>query len=226
MSRSRRKRREPSVTTEPEAREIGNYFFYPVEGIWPYLAVVLAIILFAVWTFRSSLELFTMVALVISYACLGLVTTRFKMRKISLNGTSNKYNFRFVRSGVSWKTLVSAILGGAIPILLAWFILTVSVSGSDTPSQFIMLIAMICYIILVPILPALASVSRLGILKTTLHATVDKNTNEFDELILVVNPLDEYWYENRNEPELIASLKKIIHDFIKRYNEDGSSNLS
>jgi hypothetical protein len=101
------------------------------------------------------------------------------------------------------------VLGAAIPLLLAWFVLHNSVLDSSDLAEYVMLVAMLLYIGIIPLTPAFAN-SQLRILKTTLLAKVDLDSYEFLQLEMEINPLDGYWYENRDDPDFIDALRSVI----------------
>ncbi|MHA2423623.1 MAG: hypothetical protein ACXAEF_02475 [Candidatus Thorarchaeota archaeon] len=188
---------------------IAQLFFDPDESYWPVFAVLVAISIFSMWTIRSAFESILAVAMIVIYAIVSLTTIRFKYRKLEIRREERHVTFFFERKGVSWKFLLQVVLGAAIPLLLAWFVLHNSVLDSSDLAEYVMLVAMLLYIGIIPLTPAFAN-SQLRILKTTLLAKVDLDSYEFLQLEMEINPLDGYWYENRDDPDFIDALRSVI----------------
>lgn len=195
-------------------KSVSNQFFDADESFWPYMAVLLAIVILSLWTLRSAFDFIYSTLIIICYSIVCLVSTRFKMREISLESGHDSLKFTFIRSGVSWKTMVQVLSGAAIPILLPWFVLSSSIPNSSALADFLMLIAMIIYIGLVPLAPSLASISRISLLKTMVIAEYDQATSTFLDFQIVVNPLDGHWFEIRNNPDFISHVEDLVSEFI------------
>lgn len=202
---------------------IAQFFFDPKELYWSVIAVLVSISIFSVWTLRSSFGFTTTIILIPIYSAISLITIRFKFRKTHVVREDKHTIFTFRRNGVSWKSVVQALLGAAIPLLLVWFVLFNSVPDSKEPADFIMLIAMLIYIGIVPITPALSAIPRLNILKTTATARVDVENSKILDFELKINPMDGYWYEHREDPEFTDAIKEAILTYL---NENGTENDS
>ncbi len=209
-------RREDAENAESlEAKsEIGTLFFAPKDWPWNIIAAVLAIVIFVVWTSRSGLDPFVSTFAVCAYAVLALISTRFKYHTITMDRSSDYVILSFRRSGVSWKYLLYAILGAAIPILLPWFVLNTSVLNSSLPAESMMIFGMVVYMVIVPIIPALSCIPRLAILKTTLSLSYDFTEQQVANLQMNVNPLDGYWYDNRNDMGLRMEIGRSAVEYI------------
>ena len=192
------------------SRSDGENFFDPPETTWSLFTIVLAGILFSFWTIRAELESILMIVVISIYVISTALVTQFPYREAKIETTDDKTLFIFHRSGVSWRFLVDAILGSAIPILLIWFVLHSSATTSSELSRIIMLVAMLCYVFMVPILPLLGSLKRVGILKTKLVAEIDSSRSEILSLTLEVNPLDGYWFQHKDDSELLDSIRSAI----------------
>ncbi|MHA1576530.1 MAG: hypothetical protein ACTSU3_04145 [Candidatus Thorarchaeota archaeon] len=188
----------------------GEKFFDPPETTWSLFTIVLAGILFSFWTVRAEIDSILMIVVISIYVISTALVTQFPYREAKIETTEEKTLFIFHRSGVSWKFLVDAILGSAIPILLIWFVLHSSATTSPELSRIIMLVAMLCYVFMVPILPLLGSLKRVGILKTKLVAEIDSSSSEILSLTLDVNPLDGYWFQHKDDSELLDSITSAI----------------
>ncbi|MDF1538969.1 MAG: hypothetical protein P1Q69_08700 [Candidatus Thorarchaeota archaeon] len=206
----------------PEANEVlidgkqsmGNRFFDQNESYWPYMAALLAIVIFSMWALRSAFGPMTSTVIIIFYAIVCLLSTRFRMQNISLDNVQDSVNFIFIRSGVSWKTIVQALLGAALPLLLPWFVLTSSISDSTVLADLVMLIGMVIYIGLVPLAPALASISRIDILKTKVVADFDTTTSTFLNFEIDVNPLDGFWFAIQHDSKFVSQIRLLVSEFI------------
>ncbi len=206
----------------PEANEIlidgtnslGNRFFDQDESFWPYMAVLLAVVIFSMWALRSALDITASAIIVVFYAIACLMSIRLKMQDISLNTAKDSINFMFIRSGISWKTIVQALIGAAIPLLLPWFVLTSIILGSKDLADIVMLVGMIIYIGLVPIAPALASISRVNVLKTKVVADFDTSTSTLLNLEIDVNPLDGFWFALQHDSIFISQIESLVSEFI------------
>ena len=111
--------------------------------------------------------------------------------------------------------LFQALLGAAIPLLLPWFVLTSAVSNSDVFSNMLMILGMIIYIGIVPLIPSLASLSSVSILKTRVEADFDESNSTLSNVRIAVNPLDGIWYSLRDSPELSSQIENLILEFIQ-----------
>ncbi len=207
---------ETEVSQNETPSTIAQFFFDPNESYWPIIAVLIAISIFSVWTFRSALEVTTAITLIVVYSVVSLITIRFKFRKTDVVREDGHTIFSFRRSGVSWKALVQALLGAAIPLLLAWFVLFNSVHDSKEPAEFMMLIAMLLYIGIIPLTPALSAIPSLNILKTTATARIDIENSEILDFELNINSLDGYWYEHREDPEFIDAIRDAILTYLNQ----------
>ncbi|MFW9851155.1 MAG: hypothetical protein ACFFF4_18665 [Candidatus Thorarchaeota archaeon] len=196
--------------SDQQTKEIAQFFFDPVYSYWPYLAVLVAISISSIWLLRVSFDMLTTVLIIFFYSIISLITTRFRYRKIETEQVDGHIVFSFRRGGVSWKILLQALLGAAIPILLAWFVVYNSILDSTEIAELIMVVASLLYIGIIPLTPALAAIPSLNLLKTEVFAKIDIAAKEFVSFNLEINPLDGYWYENREEPELIESIQRII----------------
>jgi len=191
-----------------------NQFFDQDESFWPYIAALLAIVIFSLWTFRSAFDFISSTLIIACYSIVCLVSTRFRMREISLESYQDSLRFTFIRSGVSWKMMVQVLSGAAIPILLPWFVISSSIQDSSALADFLMLIGMIIYIGLVPLAPSLASISRIRLLKTMVKAEYDQATSTFMDFQIVVNPLDGHWFNLRHDPDFISHIETLVSEFI------------
>jgi len=188
----------------------GEKFFDPPETTWFLFTIVLAGILFSFWTIRAEIEGTLMIVVISIYVISTALVTQFPYREGKIETAEDKTLFIFHRSGVSWKLLVDAILGSAVPILLIWFVFHSSASTNPELSRIIMLVAMLCYVFMVPILPLLGSLKQVGILKTKLVAELDSSRSEVLSLTLEVNPLDGYWFQHRDDSKLLDSIQTAI----------------
>jgi hypothetical protein len=117
---------------------------------------------------------------------------------------------RYLRYGASWQSIFFAFLGSAFPILLPWFVAINSLAAYPAIANGIMLIAMVLYVMIMPVLPTLANMGNIPILKTGLHACYDVTTNEVTDFSITVNPLDYRWYEKRDDEDLLESIKESV----------------
>ncbi len=196
--------------SDQQTKEVALFFFDPVYSYWPYLAVLVSISIFSIWLLRVTLDMLTATLIIIFYSIMSLITTRFRYRKIETEQVDNQIVFSFRRGGVSWKILLQALLGAAVPILLAWFVVYNSILDSTEIAELIMVVASLLYIGIIPLTPALAAVPSINLLKTEVSAKINIATKEFVSFNLKINPLDGYWYETREEQELIDSIQRII----------------
>ena len=209
-------RREDAENAESleEKSQVGSIFFVPKDWPWNVIAAVLAIVIFVVWTSRSGLDPFASTLVVCTYTVLALLSTRFKYNTITMDRSSDYVILNLRRSGVSWKYLLYAILGAAIPILLPWFVVNTSVLDSSLPAESLMIFGMVVYIVIVPIVPTLSCISGLPVLKTTLSLSYDLTEQQIADLQMNVNPLDGYWYDNRDNIGLRMEIGKSAIEHI------------
>ncbi len=208
---------------EPITISNGEKFFNPPENGWFLFTVILAGILFFLWGIRSGMEFSLLAVIGPIYILSIIILFRTSYRESKIIENEGVHVFIFRRSGFSYQTLVDALLGSAIPILIVSFFITQGIPSSPELNQTLMLVAMLCYVFIVPIIPLLGSTKQLGILKTTLTAELDESETEVTSLYLNVNPLDGYWYKNRNNHELLESIKEVLKDMLdKRVNLDQS----
>lgn len=198
-----------------EAQILGHQFFDPDESYWPFMAALLSIIIFSMWALRSAFDFTTSLIVISCYSVISIISVRFKFRDITITPHEKSVTFFFTRSGLSWKVLVQAILGAAVPILLPWFVLNSAVPGSNLPADMIMLLAMIIYICLVPLAPSLGSISRIGLLKTSVTAEFNPTTSSFSEFKIDINPLDGHWFDLRNNEDFLSQIKAIVIEFVE-----------
>ena len=208
---------ESEVSENEIPSTIAQHFFDPNEHYWSIIAVLIAISIFSVWALRSALEVTIAITLIVIYSVVSLITIRFKFRKTDVAREGTHIIFSFRRNGVSWKVLVQALLGAAIPILLTWFVLFYSIPFSQEPAEFVMLIAMLLYIGIIPFTPALSAIPRLNILKTAVTARIDIENSEILDFELNINPLDGYWYEHREDTEFIDAVRDAILTYLDDY---------
>ncbi|MHA1636934.1 MAG: hypothetical protein ACTSUB_02860 [Candidatus Thorarchaeota archaeon] len=202
---------------EPVKHPNGDEFFNPPEKSWFLFTIILAGILFLFWGIQSEMEL-TMLAIIVPvYVISIIIPFRTPYRENKITETEGVPVFIFHRGGFSYQLLLDAILGAVIPIVLVSFFLTQGIPSSPELNRNLMLIAMLCLVIIVPVVPLLGSIKRLGILKTTLIAELDESKSKVISLNLDVNPLDGYWHRNREEPELIESIIETINELLKEY---------
>jgi hypothetical protein len=206
-----------------EEVQVGKLFFSPHEWPWSVIAAILAIVIFVVWTSRSGLDPLVCTFIAGTYAVLALVSTRFKHNAITLEVSPECVVLKMSRSGVSWRYLVYAILGSAIPLLLPWFVLVNSVQDSPLPAQSIMIFAMVVYIGIIPVIPALSNSSNLPILKTRMTLSYSITDQQVSDVHLNVNPLDGYWYDHRNDTDLQSEVESAAVEYITQHLEVESS---
>ncbi len=197
-----------------EKSQIGTLFFAPKDWPWNVLAAVLAIVIFAAWTSRSGLDPFVSTFAVCTYAVLALISTRFKYNTITMDRSSDYIILNLNRSGVSWRYLLYAVLGAAIPILLPWFVLNTSVLDSSFPAESLMILAMIIYTMIIPVVPTLSRIPKLPFLKTTLSLSYYPVAEQFADVQLNVNPLDGYWYGHRDDKDLWNEIEHTALEYI------------
>lgn len=208
---------------EPVEISNGEKFFNPPENGWFLFTVILAGTLFYFWGIRSGMESSLIVVIVPVYILSIIILFRTSYRESKIIEKEGVHVFIFRRSGFSYQTLVDALLGSAIPILIVSFFISQGIPSSPELNRTLMLIAMLCYVFIIPVIPLLGSIKRLGILKTTLTAELDESETEVTSLYLNVNPLDGYWYKNRDDHELLESIKDVLKDKLdKRVNLDQS----
>lgn len=206
-----------------EKTQIGTLFFAPKD--WPLniIAAVLAIVIFVAWTSRSGLDPIVSTFAVCTYVVLALLSTRFKYNIITMDRSSEYIIVNLKRSGVSWRYLLYAILGAAIPILLPWFVLNTSVLNSSLPAESLMIFAMIIYIMIIPVVPTVSCISRLPYLKTTLSLSYDLAAQQFTDVQLNVNPLDGHWYDCRTDLDLRSEIERTALEYITQHLDVKSS---
>lgn len=218
-------RREDAENAESleEKSQIGTLFFAPKDWPWSVIAAVLAIVIFVVWTSRSGLDPLVSTLAVCTYAVVALISTRFKYNTITMDRSSDYVILNLRRSGVSWKYLLYAILGAAIPILLPWFVVNSSVLDSSLPAESLMILGMVVYIVIVPIIPTLSCIPGLPILKTSLSLSCDLAEQQIADLQMNVNPLDGYWYDNRDDIDLRMEIGIYALEYITQHLDIKSS---
>ncbi|MHA1906939.1 MAG: hypothetical protein ACW98Y_06570 [Candidatus Thorarchaeota archaeon] len=205
---------ESEVSKNETSSEIAQYFFDPPESYWPIIAVLIAISIFSLWTLRSAFEMMYAIILIVIYGIVSLLTIRFRFRNIQTSREDTHVIFSFTRNGVSWKALVQALLGAAIPLLFAWFVIFNSIPDSTDLADFVMLVAMLLYIGIVPLTPALAAIPKLNVLKTTVMAKIDLESQDVIEFEIDINPLDGYWHDNREDSEFLDAIRNKIISFL------------
>lgn len=195
----------------------GAKFFDPPEQGWFILTLALAGILFFFWAIKAEIDLQLVAIIVPVYMVSVIIPFRSPYRESEIIDNDGAKLFIFRRSGFAWQTLLDAILGSAVPIVIVSFFISQGIPSSPELNRTLMLLAMIIYVFIIPVIPLLGSIKRLSILKTVLSAELDDSGLTVKTLVLDVNPLDGYWYKNRDDPELLESIIVAINDLLKVY---------
>ncbi len=184
---------------------------------------VIAIVLFSVWSLRSEINLVLSYSLLIMYGLLAFTATKSKGQSMSVERVGSKVEFKFIRSGVSWKIIFDGILGSAIPILLAWFVTINAFTGTPEISQVIMLGAMILFILIHPLLPSIGSMPRIRFCKTTVSSIYDLEQDAFVQFTIAVHELDRPWTDLQKQEAIRPPLEDKVRQIIQERLDINSS---
>jgi hypothetical protein len=189
---------------------LGFRFFENDERNWSIFATLIAVVLFIQWTFRSGLALELILLSCASYTIAALAVTQLGGQFLSITQDGELTHFLYLRSGISWRLMLNALLGMALCFLIAWFPFASNSMTDPALGQLVMLVAMLFTVLLLPITPLLASIPQLPIMKTRVEAVVVDGVVDPDSLVLAINPLDVLWYSKRQEEGLIRGVNDDI----------------
>ncbi|MBD3407444.1 MAG: hypothetical protein GF411_15105 [Candidatus Lokiarchaeota archaeon] len=167
---------------------------------WGVLCLVLSIILCYYWGINSLL---TEVPIIIVLGCVGgivLYTQSLPYWRIT---SSRNHSKLFIKSAYSWTNAIDVAIGHSISFTLLWFV-TRSGFLEPYPAQVVGTIAIILYVLVVPLPLFLSRLPRVSFFKTT--AVI-----EYSEQSIIVDSYDIHPFDKLAKVE---SPKRILHDFL------------
>jgi Na+/H+-translocating membrane pyrophosphatase len=176
-------------------------------------SAILSILLFTIWTIRSGLDFLIGLVLVTSHGISSVIVASSDYRGIDEVG---KKHLVFRKSAISWKFVTDALIGLGLSFFFLWFVFASNEANSQIVGQLVMLAAMICTVIVMPIFPLLGLIPTLGIMKSKITAQTSNDYSSIIELDVHIHPLDNEGMKLSHMESFNSTVKTLMLEFLKR----------
>ncbi len=188
----------------------GSLFFKRPGKAWPLFGSLLAWILFPLWVLHTGLDGVMLPILGMLYILTVLASMRAYSVDIRILDREGQVHFHFRKPAAVWPLLVDALLGASIVCAALWFILLNAFPGNPEIALSIPFLAILINVLLVPIVPLLASDSTIDVFKTSLHVVLSKDGTVVGKPILNAHPLEARWARRSEDEELLSSITRRV----------------
>ncbi len=188
----------------------GSLFFKRPGKAWPLFGSFLAWVLFPLWVLHTGLDGVMLPILGMLYILAVLVSMRSYSVDIRILDREDQVHFHFRKPAAVWPLLVDALLGASIVCTTLWFILLNAFPSNPEIALSIPFLAIVINVLLVPIVPLLASDFAIDVFKTSLHVVLSKDGNVVGKSILNAHPLEARWVQRSEDEELLSSITERV----------------
>ena len=188
----------------------GSLFFKRPGKAWPLFGSLLALALFPLWVLHTGLDGIMVPILVGLYILVVLASMKAYFVDIRFLNSEEQIHFHYRRPAAVWPLLVDALLGASIVCAALWFILLNAFPSNPEISLTIPFLALLINVLLVPVVPLLASDSSIDVFKTSVHVVLSKDGNVVGKPILNAHPLETRWARKSEDEEFLSSITERI----------------
>ncbi len=188
----------------------GSLFFKRPGKAWPLFGSILALALFPLWVLHTGLDGVMVPILIGVYILVVLASMKTYFVDIRFLNSEEQVHFRYVRPATVWPLLVDALLGASIVCASLWFILLNAFPSNPEIALTIPFLALLINVLLVPVVPLMASDSSISVFKTSVHVVLSKDGNVVGKPILNAHPLETRWARRSEDEELLSSITERI----------------
>ena len=188
----------------------GSVFFRRPSEAWPIFGSLLALILFPLWVLHTGLDGVMLPILVVLYILVVLASMRAYLVDIRILDSEGQTHFYYRRSAAVWPLLVDALLGASIVCAALWFILLNAFPHNPEIALTIPFLALLINVLLVPVVPLMASDSSIDVFKTSVHAVLSKDRDVVAKPTLNAHPLETRWARRSEDEEFLFSVAERV----------------
>lgn len=188
----------------------GAQFFQRPSRFNTVFGAILSIILFFLWMLHTGLPIFFWTHLAEWYVVATILSTTKYPVDIEITEREGQVHFLYRRSGVPWVALVDALLGASIVCASLWFILLNAFPHNPEIALTIPFLAILINVLLVPVVPLMASDSSIDAFKTSVHAVLSKDGDVVAKPTLNAHPLEMRWKEKSEDEEFLLSVAERV----------------
>jgi len=188
----------------------GSLFFRRPGKEWPLFGSLLALALFPLWVLHTGLGGVMLPILGVLYILVVLASMRAYFVDIRILDSEGQMHFHFRRPAAVWPLLVDALLGASIVCAALWFILLNAFPRNPEIALSIPFLAILIIVLLVPIVPLLASDFSIDVFKTSLYVVLSKDGHVVAKPILNAHPLETRWAQKSEDEELLSSITERV----------------
>ena len=188
----------------------GSLFFKRPGKAWPLFGSLLAVALFPLWVLHTGLDGIMVPILVGLYILIVLASMRAYFVDIRFLDSEEQIHFHYSRPAAVWPLLVDALLGASIVCAALWFILLNAFPHNPEIALTIPFLALLINMLLVPVVPFMASDSSIDVFKTSVHAVLSNDGNVIAKPTLNVHPLEMRWAQKAEDEEFLLSIAERV----------------
>ncbi len=188
----------------------GSLFFKRPGKAWPLFGSLLALALFPLWVLHTGLNGFMVPILIGLYILVVLASMKAYSVDIGFLDSEEQIHFHYGRPAAVWPLLVDALLGASIVCAALWFILLNAFPLNPEIALTIPFLALLINVLLVPIVPLMASDSSIDVFKTSVHMVLSKDGKVIAKPTLNAHPLEMRWVQKSEDEEFLSSIAERI----------------
>ena len=188
----------------------GSLFFKRPGKAWPLFGSLLAIALFPLWVLHTGLNGVMVPILVGPYILVVLASMKAYFVDIRFLDGEEHIHFHYRRPAAVWPLLVDALLGASVVCASLWFILLNAFPHNPEIALTIPFLALLINMLLVPVVPLMASDSSIDVFKTSVHVVLSKDGNVITKPTLNAHPLEPRWVRKSEDEEFLFSIAERV----------------
>ncbi len=188
----------------------GSLFFKRPGKAWPLFGSLLALVLFPLWVLHTGLDGVMLPLLGVLYILVVLASMRAYFVDIRFLDSEDQIHFHYRRPAAVWPLLVDALLGASIVCAALWFILLNAFPSNPEVALTIPFLALLINVLLVPVVPLMASDSSINVFKTSVHVVLSKDGSAIAKPTLNAHPLEMRWTQKSEDEEFLLSVAERI----------------
>jgi len=188
----------------------GSLFFKRPGKAWPLFGSLLALALFPLWVLHTGLDGVMLPILGVLYILVVLASMRAYFVDIRILDSEGQIHFHYRRSAAVWPLLVDALLGASVVCMVLWYFLLSAFPLDPEIAIAIPFLALLINILLVPIVPLLASDFSIDVFKTSLDMVLSKDGNVIAKPTLNAHPLEMRWARKSEDEEFLFSVAERV----------------
>jgi hypothetical protein len=156
--------------------------------IWTGYTTIFALFLFILWSVRLEFGLLTWVFIIDLY-CIGILTAVRNSDYHTISKEENgNHKITFIKSAIAWRRITDILIGLAIISTAFVYMFINTLPNNLEFVSFIYSITLILHVLIFPIIPALAKIQLLAILKSRINIVFDNI--RIISVIPEIHPLD------------------------------------